>query len=328
MQQSTMSKTYELRPTKNDKIFRIVDRDGNWEHYAHIESEGAKPTILRGVTTILNKGYAKGAFFEDWLARHTENERAEILSAAGEKGDRVHRAIDLLCNGDSVLDKNDKRSKIERNDHIFSRDAKDETPLSNAEWDALLAFGRFWNGHAPVILFNEEPLFDLGIGVCGTGDAALILTKECGVRTCRCKELVGKIGLWDYKTSSGIRPPYSAQMAVYSRAQNIGDFLPKGRKIEYIAALRLGTQHKTTGGYEMKPFIGDDAMEEAYQRFLAAKKIADFEYTPFDPEKDIEEIPDAIEIIIERPKEEKPEPKEPKKKAPAKKKVTKSTKKK
>src|SRR5690349_8950510 len=82
-------KTYELEPTKHPDVFRVVDRDGNWENY-YVKS---KNVYLPGVTTILNRGYAKGAFFEQWLSQHTAEERDQILKSAGEKGDKVHRVI-------------------------------------------------------------------------------------------------------------------------------------------------------------------------------------------------------------------------------------------
>lgn len=278
-------KTYELKETKHPDVFRVVDRDGNWENY-FIKS---KNVYLPGVTTILNRGYAKGAFFDQWLSQHTAEERDKILKAAGEKGDKVHRAIDLILSGEFLM--------IQRETGIFNRETKDYEKLENDEWDALLAFASFWKVHEPIVLVSEATLYNLGSGYAGTADAVLILTKKCDVRACRCEELVGKTGLWDWKTSSGIRASYSAQVAAYANASNIGEYLPPAGKIEYAAVLRIGTNHKTTGGYELKAWSGD-ALNDAFVRFCGARNIQEFEHRPFDPDTDIQEIPDSIELAV------------------------------
>jgi hypothetical protein len=278
-------RTFEHRETKNPDIERVVDRDGNWEHYFHIPSK----TYLRGVTSILKKGYAKGQGFYQFLSRHTEAERDEILAKAGEKGDKVHRTIDLMLSADG-------RTVIDRDTLVMNRETQMEERLSNGEWDALLSFARFWNAHDPEIFFSEATLYSLEGRYAGTSDACLRLRKSCGVKTCKCEALVGKIGIFDWKTGSGIWPEYTAQCAAYAMADNIKEYLPKKAAIDYTAIVRLGTAHKTTGGYELKPTfdIGID-----YLRFIAASEIANYEWPDFDPGK-IEEIPDEIAITAQR----------------------------
>ena len=284
-------KTYELKPTKHPDVFRVVDRDGEWQHY-FIKSKNLYPV---GVTTILNRGYAKGAFFEQWLSQHTAEERDQILRSAGERGDKVHRAIDGLLSWpeESTL-------VISREEGFYNRETKDYEPLSNDEWDALLSFNSFWAAHAPVILTSEATVYNTSYGYAGTTDAILILTKACGVKTCKCEPLIGKIGLWDWKTSSGIRASYSAQIAAYAFSENLAEYLPAGKIVpDYTAILRVGTNHKTTGGYEMKAFTFLETQAN-FHRFIAAKEIADFEFKPFDPETDIEEIPDTIQFTVQK----------------------------
>lgn len=298
-------KTYTLEPTKHKDLFRVVDRNGNWNHYYH------KPTnkYLRSVTGILERSYPKGKGFEEWLLKITPQERDEILSSTGEKGDRVHRAIDLLLSSEGV-------TTLSKETGIYSKEKKDYEPISNDEWDALLAFSHFWNRHEPTLYVSEAPLFNLSVGYAGTADAIITLTKACDIKTCPCNELTGKVGLFDWKTSSGIRPSHSAQSGAYCHAENIGDYTKK--VIEYGAVLRLGTRHKTTSGYEFESF----STEESYRRFAAAQKLDDFEYSPFE-EKEIQDIPDTLEIKIQTFVEKKEEKKE----KPKKKKIKKSKKK-
>lgn len=322
-----MSKSYTYQPTKHAQLFRVVDRNENWEHYAFVrefaEDYDPKAQIgphsfkdvvyLRGATTILSKGYAKGAFFEEWLLKITPQERDEILHNAGERGDKVHRAIDNILSYEmqpqdfqgtpeewAALKESGKMPVvIERELGVYNRNIKDYEPLSNKEWDDIITLNKFWAAHDPIILKTEMPTYNVAEGYAGTMDAILILTKACSVKTCKCDDLVGKIGLYDWKTASGIRPSYSAQLAAYTNADNIGEYLPTGRTIEYNAILRLGTQHKTTGGYEFKVY-DLEAVANGMARFRGAKLIADYEYKPFDPAIDIEDIPDNASFMIER----------------------------
>lgn len=314
-----MAKSYTLGETKHEKLFRLMDRDKNWRRYVLVKEfteeyqnrvaaaepgEEPKPTFadlktalyLDGVTTILNDGYTKGSFFANWLSQHTMEEREKILSAAGEKGDKVHRTIDMLISGGDV---DGKGTLLTRETEVLNRESKQEEPLENDEWDCLLSFESFWSAHAPIVLTSELTLYSTMFEYAGTADAIIILTKACEVKMCKCEELVGKIGLFDWKTSSGIRASYGAQVAAYSLAENMGEYLPPGQAVAYAAILRLGTAHKTTGGYELK-VIDQDALLDAWQRFLGAKRIFDYEKTPFDPAKDIIDIPD--EFVIHAPK--------------------------
>jgi len=299
-------KTYELLETKHPDLFRLVDREGNWEHYFHEPTKA----YLRGVTTILNKGYARGEGLLKFLAQHTERERDEILRAAGERGDMVHRAIDLLLTTDAKL------AKINRTDAIYSRDRKDERPLDNDEWDCLLSFARFWNDHKPVVIRSEAPIFDLELGYAGTADALLKTTQECGNPKCACKGLAGAVGLFDWKTSGAIYDSYWAQTASYVHAGNIREYLPKGQSIQYTAILRLGTAHKN-GGYELKVHA-TESVKKDMDAFLAARMIAAVGYKLFDPETDIQEIPDSIEITLAPAVEPEKTAKQPKEKKPRK----------
>src|SRR3990167_9947319 len=279
-------KSYELLDTKHPDLSRVVDREGNWENYKH------KPSgrYLTGITTVLGRGYPKGPGFENFLSQKTPAERDAILKAAGEKGDRVHRLIDTILS----QSKKPYTYELDRSNLVYNRATKAQEQITNDEWDAILSWARFWILHRPIVFASELSVYNLIHGYAGTGDSALKLTRECDVKTCKCNELIGKAGIWDWKTGNGIYPSYFAQVAAIVFADNIAEYLPKKHKIEYGAVLRLGTRHVTTGGYELK--VTTD-LSEAFVRFLAAKTIADNEYDPFDPES-IYEIPDNIIIPI------------------------------
>lgn len=283
-------KSYIYQKTKHPDLFRIVDRNGDWKHYMHAPTN----TVLRGVTTILDAGYAKGPFFEQYLLSKTKEESADILKRAGDRGDAVHQAIDGVLSLEEVpVGSVFRRENIE----IIDRDKETARTLTDDEWGAFLAWGQFLARHTPLLICAEQAVYSLTHGYAGTLDAILVLTKPCGVKACGCEPLIGKIGLWDWKTSSGIRPSYSSQLAAYAHADNIADYLPPGKEIEYTAVCRIGTKHKTTGGYEIEAHEGVE-VQNNFHRFLGCKMIADYEYAPFDPERDIVDIPDAITIEI------------------------------
>lgn len=304
-------KSYELRSTKHPRLYRIVDREGNWEHYAFIKSwaPGYDPkeaprfedikeaAYLRGATTILGLGYAKDPFFLNWLSTHTLEERNAILTAAGDRGDMVHRWIDMVLTfGFADGKATTVEQGWERDFEIHNRETGEERALSNDEWDAVLAWAAFWGAHAPLVVISEAPIYNLTLGYAGTADALLVLTKACGGRTCPCASLLGKVGLWDWKTSSGIYPSYSAQVAAYTKGDNTPEYLPKGSAVDYTAVIRLGTRHKN-GGYEIEASIGPE-VDADMERFTAAKRIADHGYKPFDPAKDVVEVPDKINLTV------------------------------
>ena len=279
--------TYEHKKTHNKDLFRVVDRDGNWTHYFHAPSK----KYLRAVNYILDIGYAKGIYFHRWLLSKSSDEAEKILKYAGDRGDRVHKAIAFLL----------EKGKIGRWERVYDDEKKTDVPLENGDWDCMLAFQSFWNRHEPILISKEESVYDVDHGYAGTFDAVIKLTKSCEVRSCRCNEFVGKVGLYDWKSSGGIYPNHGAQVAAYNFAGGAG-------RAEYTAILRVGTNHKLTGGYEFQPYDVNQTATH-FMEFLAAKQIADAEYHPFDPGVEIYDVPDIVEII-EKKEEIKVEPKE------------------
>lgn len=289
-------KSYTLEDTKLHALKRVVDRNGNWEHYLHTTSG----KYLRGVTTILNQGYTKGKGFEVWLSQKTPEEQARILSEAGNRGDKVHRFVDMALNGEF-------KGVVARSLGIPNKESGEFEPLSNDEWDCIVSFFSFWNSHKPIVYANEIPFFNLEHGYAGTGDLVMSITEPF------CKELAGlegKVGLWDIKTSSGIRPSYSAQTAAYAYATNVYDYIPAKEVISYTAIVRIGTAHKK--GYEIEVRQSNEITDD-FQRFLSAKQIADFGYKPFDPEKQIYEIPDVVTFEVKKYEVPKAKEKKPRK---------------
>lgn len=276
-------KTYTLKPTLDKDLFRVVDMEGDWTHYYHSPSK----TYLRSVTYILDMGYAKGKRFNEYLLSKTKEEARKIFETAGERGNRIHQFIARIF---------DEKGKVDRTTKVVAEDGVTGVALSNSEWRAVLSWERFWNSHGCVRIAHEYPVYNLKSGYAGTLDSLLRMTKACGVRSCKCDKLIGKIGLFDWKSGGGIYESFAAQNAAYSYGDNLYKVLGDS-KVDYTAVLRIGTGHVTTGGYEFKP---SDRAQFAIDilGFLAAKTIHDTEYKPFDQDKEIYNVPDVIKVVI------------------------------
>lgn len=293
-------KTYTNEPTKDKDLFRVLDRNGDWTHYYHA------PTgkYLRAVNFILDAGYAKGKFFYEWLKNKSAADAEKILKDAGDRGDAIHQFITKIFDvpfreqtikGEFV---EYEFKDVDRLTTIKAEDNHADRLLTNDEWDAILAFATFWKAHEPKLIAYEFPAYDLKLGYAGTGDAIIRITKECEVRSCPCKGLAGKVGLLDWKSGGGIYGSHGAQVAAYSKAGSIKAMLLPEQRPTYTAILRLGTNHKTTHGYQFDVYDRKET-DSHFQEFKAAIRISNADYKPFDPATEIVEIPDNLDMKVE-----------------------------
>lgn len=276
-------RNYVLESTADENLFRVVDRQGNWSHYFF------KNQYLRAVNFILETGYAKGFRFIKWIKGKSEEETDRILKETGERGDRIHQFIARL----PYL-----QGKADRFTTVLAEDNLTEVKLSDDEWDAVLAYQEFWKRHETSLIASEYPIYNLKYGYAGTLDLIVRLNKDCGVRTCGCKDHIGKIGCIDIKSGGGIYSSYGAQLAAYAKGQNFKPVLGTN-KIGYTAVLRIGTNHKTTGGYEFEPYTAKETKVH-FNEFLAAMAISNAEYKLFNPDEEIKDIPEIIDIEIKK----------------------------
>jgi len=266
-------KKYELKSTSNPNIKRICDRSGDWTHYWFVKEKLA----VRAVNFILSQGYAAPRLLE-WAKGKSEDSIDKVLKAAGDEGDASHQAILRLI----------ETKKIDRTDQVLAEDNKTKRQMTDEEWDNVLAFGQFYKDHDVQVLLAERTV--AGDGYAGTLDWIGTLRKPCESRYCTCKDYIGKLGLWDHKTGSGIYPNYGAQLAAYAAAMVLKI---KGFHIGYTAIDHLGTKHNS--GYKLE-FYNLDQTAIHWQEFLAAKTIHDGAYKPFNLEEENTEVPDSIDL--------------------------------
>jgi len=274
-------KTFDLRPTSDPNLFRVVDRNGEWEHYWHQPAD----RYLRGVTAILHRAWGKPELFK-WAKHQLPGIVEQKLHYGGEKGDAVHQFNAKILAGENC----DMRTQILSEDHETGRE------LTHPEWDCVLSFDRFMTDHRWSVVAFEMAVANLLHGYAGSFDAIFRLLQACKWDQCACKPYVGKLLLLDWKSGGGIYDDMGAQVAAYANA-DLRHIL-RGHRLAGTAIVRLGTRHKRTGGYETQ-FYNWHETRRHFTEFKAAIRIDNASYKPFDP-KSIIDIPESLTLRVER----------------------------
>lgn len=189
----------EIRVVDEKKgILQVTTVDERWyvREFIDENTQDVKTVFVPSVTWICDH-YPKGVAFYKWLASKGWDEAESIKTAAGEKGSRVHKAIQDLIEGKEVL-----------------IDAKypsitDEEPreLSFEEYDAVVSFARWFKETNPDILACEFNVW--GDGYAGTVDLM------CRIGT--------DIYIVDFKTSAYIWPSHELQCSAYKHAIGVDE---------------------------------------------------------------------------------------------------------
>jgi hypothetical protein len=278
-------KNYTYKATSNPDLERVVDLNGDWQNYFKKSTQ----EYLRGVTSILKRGYAKGNGFYEALKKSTPEEWEKRLAAGGDRGDALHQIQRMLLSGE----------KCDIHTKVLAENNKDYRELTIDEWESVLAFQDFWKQHGAKIVAVEESV-DRGT-YAGTLDWIVILTKKCENHHCKCEKFLNALILGDLKTGTGIFPDYGAQVAALARAHI--SHLTDNRAVLFTMVLHLN--RKTDIGWKTE-FYDMEETETHYREFLSAMTIDDATYKPFDPDKEIYDIPETLDMVVEKESEPKP----------------------
>jgi ATP-dependent exoDNAse (exonuclease V) beta subunit len=214
----------------------------------------------------------KGIQFYKWLANNGWDESQAIKQAAGDKGSKVHAAVEDLIDGQTVA----MEAKY------LNHSTEQDEPLSLEEYECLMSFGQWVKDSQPQFLKRETVVWNAAEGYAGTVDC------------------VAKIGedtyIIDFKTGQNVWPEYELQVSAYKHADH-----------EYqdakLAILQLGYR-RNGKGYKFTD------IEDKYALFLAAKQIWSNETTGEKPlQKD---YPLALSLTPEAPADEVKKPKKAK----------------
>lgn len=226
----------EIREVDKEKgIVQVTTTDERWYVKEITDPVTGLPSYqyVPSVTWICGH-YPKGVQFYKWLAEKGWDESQAIKNAAGGRGSKVHKAIELLLDGLTVR----------MGDKIPNRDGVEEE-LTVEEYDAILSFHKWYLEAKPEeIISTEITIWNDVEGYAGTVD------------------LVAKIGgdtyIIDFKTSQQIWAEYELQLSAYKHS------LPE--LDAKLAILQVGYK-KNKAGYKFTE------IDDKYDLFLAAKQI-------------------------------------------------------
>lgn len=179
----------EIRETKTEGMVQITVLDERF----YMRQEDSK--LFPSVTWICGS-YPKGKQFWRWLAEKGWDEAEAIKSAAGDKGSKVHHAIEMLLKGNTVAMSDS-----------FADSGGIVSELSGEEWECLMSFADWFTTTKPEILATEQVVYNEELAYAGTVD-------------CICK--IGEdVWLLDFKTGQSVWPEYELQLSAYAHADKI-----------------------------------------------------------------------------------------------------------
>jgi len=216
----------ELRTIKPDGIIQITTVDERW--YQIPKTGAFYPSV-----TWITEYYPKGIAFFKWLASKGWDEAESIKTAAGDKGSKVHKGIERLLQGGTIL-----------MDEILTDSDGEESPLTVEEYDCIISFSAWWKENNPTLIANEQVVFNDEYEYAGTLDAIV--------------DIAGVTYVVDFKTSPNLWPSHELQVSAYNHA------LPKPAMKLAILQVGYGRNKK---GYKFTE------VEDKFDLFLACKKM-------------------------------------------------------
>lgn len=219
-------------------IFRVTLPDERWYAIPKKGKTTGLPeyTFVPSVTWVASH-YPKGIGFYKWLANKGWDEAEAVKQAAGDKGSRVHKAIEDMIGGKSVA----------MDSFYEGKDGVQE--LSVEEYSTLLTFADWANTVKPKFLHKEVFALSEKYGYAGMVDCVATIGEDTYII--------------DWKTSKEIWPEYELQLSAYREALIEMKLVPKTVK---LAILQVGYP-RNKNGYKFTP------IEPQFDLFLAARSI-------------------------------------------------------
>ena len=218
----------EYRETKEPGWVQITTLDERF--YLRQEDERVFPSV-----TWITGYYPKGVEFYKWLASKGWDESVAIKEAAGERGRRVHQAIEQLLN----------TGKIKMGDTFPVGESENFSELTVEEWEAVMSFHEWYDLTRPEILAIEQVCYNEEEDYAGTIDLKV--------------KIEGVTYVVDLKTSQNVWPEHKLQVSAYLHT-------PQG-EAEKCAILQVGYRKNK------KKLWKFTEVEDSFELFLAAKKI-------------------------------------------------------
>jgi len=249
------------------RIYKITTPDERWYSFEEMNKTTGLPTykFIPSVTWITSYVY-KGIEYFKWLASLGWDEAEAQKTEAGDKGSKVHNAIEILIKGGSV----------KLTDKYYNNSKETDEELTPEEYGAIMSFKNWVDEAKPEFLSTELTVISKKYNYAGTVDCVCIIDKT--------------LYIIDWKTSKNIYANMEAQLSAYRQALK-----EMGKKVETakLAILQVGYK-RNKKGYKFTEV--DDKFQEL---FLPAMKF--WEHANKDVQPKQVEYP--MEIYLEKRKE-------------------------
>lgn len=253
-----MKKT--IREVDNEKgILQVTIADERWYLKSVVNKTTGIPEYL-GVPSVtwIAQSYPKGIAYFKWLAEKGWDEAEAIKTAAGDKGSKVHQAIEWVMNG----------IEIRVDTKMMNRSTGYEEELTLEECDAILSFIKWKEENKPELIAQEVTVFSENHNYAGTIDFICKIGEE--------------VWIIDFKTSKYIWPSMELQLSAYKEAirehAKEVQFLRVNPDTVKLAILQVGYP-RNKNGYKFTE------IEDQFPLFQAAQLIWAKEHTGEQPTK-------------------------------------------
>ena len=227
------------------QILQVTTVDERWYVRPAVDKSGLPIFEYVPSVTWIAGYYPKGIAFYKWLADKGWDESQAVKQAAGNKGSKVHRAIELLEQNKALpIDLKIKNTETQ----VFEE-------LTPDEIEAVVSFNSWFKEAKPDLLASEITVF--GDGYAGTID--------------RIYRIDGEIYIVDLKTSQNVWEEYILQVSAYNHA-DFSEFLSRnviiGREWQKrkMAILQVGYT-RTKSKFKFTE------IEDKFKLFLNARDI-------------------------------------------------------
>ena len=188
----------QIRETTSDKkTVQVTIADERWYVRDSTDPVTGLPSYqyVPSVTWIAGF-YPKGIQFYQWLAKKGWDEAEAIKSAAGDKGSKVHSAIEALLNG----------QEVKMDSQFLNRSKGEMEELTVEEYECILSFADWWKTlpEQKTIISTEITVWSDAHGYAGTVDLVL--------------EMEGVYWIVDIKTGQSVWSEYELQVSAYKHA--------------------------------------------------------------------------------------------------------------
>lgn len=225
---------------KEKGIFRVTCSDERWYTIPSNDLVTGLP-IFKYVPSVtwITGHYPKGTGFYKWLAGKGWDEAEIAKTSAGDKGSKIHNAIENLISGET----------IKMDSQFMNNSTEKEEDLKVEEYEAIMAFQNWANKVQPEFIANEITVISEKHNFAGTVD--------CIAR------INGQIWIIDFKTSQYVWPEMEIQISAYKKALSDQNEEYKDAK---LAILQVGYK-RNKNAYKFTE------IEDQFELFEAAQKI-------------------------------------------------------